>query len=48
MALLGARNWYLPRWLRWLPKVHVEGRPEPTLEPAQPVLDRPTPVRARS
>jgi RND superfamily putative drug exporter len=21
MALLGDRNWYLPRWLRWLPKV---------------------------
>jgi RND superfamily putative drug exporter len=21
MALLGERNWYLPRWLRWLPKV---------------------------
>jgi RND superfamily putative drug exporter len=20
MALLGDRNWYLPRWLRWLPK----------------------------
>ncbi len=25
MALLGDRNWYLPRWLRWLPDVHVEG-----------------------
>jgi RND superfamily putative drug exporter len=21
MAMLGDRNWYLPRWLRWLPKV---------------------------
>jgi putative drug exporter of the RND superfamily len=21
MAMLGERNWYLPRWLRWLPKV---------------------------
>jgi len=21
MALLGDRNWYLPRWLRWLPRV---------------------------
>ena len=27
MALLGDRNWYLPRWLRWLPEVHVEGSP---------------------
>ncbi len=25
MQLLGARNWYLPAWLRWLPEVHVEG-----------------------
>jgi RND superfamily putative drug exporter len=26
MGLLGERNWYLPRWLRWLPEVAVEGR----------------------
>ena len=25
MELLGARNWYLPKWLEWLPKVDVEG-----------------------
>ncbi len=25
MALLGKYNWYLPRWLRRLPKVEVEG-----------------------
>jgi uncharacterized membrane protein YdfJ with MMPL/SSD domain len=31
MRLLGDWNWYLPRWLRWLPQVHVEGR-EPTLD----------------
>jgi RND superfamily putative drug exporter len=38
MRLLGDRNWYLPKWLNWLPQVHVEGRepeiteiPEPTL-----------------
>ena len=30
MELLGDRNWYLPRWLRWLPDVRVEGAaPEP-------------------
>ncbi len=28
MALLGDRNWYLPSWLRWLPKVDVEGSSE--------------------
>ena len=25
MAMLGERNWYLPRWLQWLPDVSVEG-----------------------
>jgi RND superfamily putative drug exporter len=25
MKLLGDRNWYLPKWLEWLPKVDVEG-----------------------
>lgn len=25
MALLGSANWYLPRWLAWLPQVSVEG-----------------------
>jgi RND superfamily putative drug exporter len=39
MRLLGDRNWYLPRWLGWLPEINVEGRaPEqhvlvPVLEP---------------
>ena len=25
MVLLGDRNWYLPRWLEWLPRLQVEG-----------------------
>ncbi|HEX6401089.1 MAG TPA: MMPL family transporter [Actinomycetota bacterium] len=25
MRLLGDLNWYLPRWLQWLPKLNVEG-----------------------
>jgi RND superfamily putative drug exporter len=25
MALLGDRNWYLPKWLHWLPDLRVEG-----------------------
>jgi RND superfamily putative drug exporter len=25
MTLLGPRNWYLPRWLEWLPRFQVEG-----------------------
>jgi RND superfamily putative drug exporter len=30
MRLLGDLNWYLPKWLEWLPKVNVEGH-EPEL-----------------
>jgi putative drug exporter of the RND superfamily len=33
MRLLGDWNWYLPRWLEWLPTINVEGR-----EPTQHVL----------
>ena len=25
MKLLGDRNWYLPRWLEWLPRLDLEG-----------------------
>ncbi len=32
MALLGRRNWYLPRWLEWLPRVEIEGaHPAPSV-----------------
>jgi RND superfamily putative drug exporter len=27
MQLLGARNWYFPNWLGWLPRLDVEGSP---------------------
>jgi RND superfamily putative drug exporter len=33
MALLGDWNWYLPRWLRWLPKIEIEVR-EPVIAPS--------------
>jgi RND superfamily putative drug exporter len=26
MAMLGERNWYLPRWLEWIPHMEIEGR----------------------
>ena len=33
MKLLGDRNWYLPKWLEWLPKIELEGpAPEPAAE----------------
>ena len=44
MKLLGTRNWYLPRWLEWLPKVQVEGpHVQRREEPAEPV---PAPIAA--
>jgi RND superfamily putative drug exporter len=27
MELLGDRNWWFPKWLEWLPRVHIEGEP---------------------
>ncbi len=28
MELLGDRNWWFPKWLEWIPKVHVEASPD--------------------
>jgi RND superfamily putative drug exporter len=38
MELLGDRNWWFPRWLRWVPQLHVEARPD--LEAELLELDR--------
>jgi uncharacterized membrane protein YdfJ with MMPL/SSD domain len=32
MKLLGEWNWYLPRWLDWLPRLQVEGRSSSAIE----------------
>jgi RND superfamily putative drug exporter len=34
MRLLGERNWYLPRWLTWLPTLQIEGPAPASMEPA--------------
>jgi hypothetical protein len=36
MKLLGERNWYLPRWLGWLPRLepHGEHVAEAAVKPA--------------
>ena len=34
MELLGDRNWWFPKWLEWLPRVHVEGASRDRAEPA--------------
>jgi RND superfamily putative drug exporter len=46
MQLLGRWNWYLPRWLEWLPDVHVEGADRPV--PAAEGAERPVPVVSSS
>jgi putative drug exporter of the RND superfamily len=35
MHLLGRWNWYLPRWLEWLPRLQVEGPATASSEPAR-------------
>jgi len=39
MELLGDWNWYLPRWLEWLPNISVEGRQPLTGEVEGPSRD---------
>ena len=41
MGLLGDRNWYLPRWLRRLPDIQIEGRHEPEAPADVPHDDAP-------
>ena len=40
MELLGDWNWYLPRWLEWLPNVSVEGH-VPSLDEDGNAIDQP-------
>ena len=39
MKLLGERNWYLPSWLQWLPRLESE-------QPATPAAPKPVPASA--
>jgi len=42
MKLLGGANWYLPRWLSWLPDLSASTHEEPVTRPqAPPVLTGP-------
>ncbi len=36
MEMLGDLNWYLPKWLAWLPKISVEGGDRVATTPARP------------
>ena len=47
MKLLGEWNWYLPRWLEWLPRVAGEAgvaEPEPAREPERAPAREPLPA----
>jgi RND superfamily putative drug exporter len=44
MELLGDRNWWLPSWLEWIPRVHIEGSPPPTGAALSPPEREPQPV----
>ena len=49
MKLLGDWNWYLPRWLQWLPRLeHHEAEPAPEAKPAADSAPevKPAPVSA--
>jgi RND superfamily putative drug exporter len=37
MEMLGDWNWYLPRWLNWLPRISVEGAGRPQPRAARPI-----------
>jgi RND superfamily putative drug exporter len=39
MRLLGDWNWYLPRWLQWLPRLRVEGAAEDVIEERTPAQE---------
>ncbi len=44
MRLLGRSNWWLPRPLeRWMPNLHVEGRPDTYMSARD--AETPTPAR---
>ena len=41
MTLLGDRNWYLPKWLEWLPSLEHERSAEPVVPAAAtPALEQ--------
>ncbi len=46
MKLLGEANWYLPRWLEWLPKVQAEASAPVRPAPAIKNDPQPTPAEA--
>jgi RND superfamily putative drug exporter len=44
MELLGDWNWYFPRWLEWLPQIHIEGTHAASRPTALAASEAPAPV----
>jgi RND superfamily putative drug exporter len=44
MKLLGDRNWYFPKWLGWLPEIHIEGIEPAPAQKSVSLDDEPVPV----
>ena len=44
MELLGDRNWWFPKALEWIPRVHIEGQPDVAPTPASTPTPVPAPV----
>jgi RND superfamily putative drug exporter len=44
MKLLGDWNWYLPRWLEWMPHLGGESKPHDKPMPPEVPLTPPVPV----
>jgi RND superfamily putative drug exporter len=40
MKLLGERNWYLPSWLGWLPRLEHERADAPAPADVAPAIER--------
>ena len=37
MKMLGDWNWYLPRWLEWMPRLSAEPKPRDDIPKAPPI-----------
>jgi hypothetical protein len=44
MKLLGDWNWYLPRWLEWMPRLGGEPKPRKEIAPEDVPRTPPVPV----
>jgi RND superfamily putative drug exporter len=44
MELLGDKNWWFPRWLSWIPRLHVEAAPDLEDELRELQAEEPTPT----